>query len=129
MRSVSSYWRKRRPSRSKEQGAKLDRYLAKAQKSIEAARAMEAEYKTLLWQQKARKSPAHVVNDPSVWHNIGCPPSKPPQAKPYIDSEGRHVKPTPILNLVVAKTLLEQDRSPAAVEQVYDLVAKAIKQQ
>src|SRR3954469_6218362 len=37
--------------------------------------------------------------------------------------------PTPLLNLVVAKTLLEQDRSPEAVEQVYDMVAKAVKQQ
>ena len=35
--------------------------------------------------------------------------------------------PTPLLNLAVAKTLLEQDRSPEAVEQVYDLVAKAVK--
>ena len=37
--------------------------------------------------------------------------------------------PTPILNSAVAKTLLEKDRSPAAVERVYDLVAKAVKQQ
>src|SRR3954471_1971171 len=37
--------------------------------------------------------------------------------------------PTPLLNLTVAKTLLEQDKSPEAVEQVYDLVAKAVKQQ
>lgn len=37
--------------------------------------------------------------------------------------------PTPLLNLAVAKTLLDQDRSPEAVEQVYDLVAKAVKQQ
>ena len=37
--------------------------------------------------------------------------------------------PTPLLNLAVAKTLLEQDRPPEAVEQVYDLVDKAIKQQ
>src|SRR4051812_3516811 len=49
--------------------------------------------------------------------------------KPYIDSEGKQVMPTPLLNLAVAKTLLEQDRSPDAVEQVYDLVAKAVKQQ
>ena len=37
--------------------------------------------------------------------------------------------PTPLLNLAVAKSLLEQDRSPEAVEQVYDLVAKVVKQQ
>src|SRR3954471_24752258 len=37
--------------------------------------------------------------------------------------------PTPLLNLAVAKTLLEKDRSPEAVEQVYDLVSKAVKQQ
>ena len=37
--------------------------------------------------------------------------------------------PTPLLNLAVAKTLMEQDRSPEAVEHVYDLVAKAVKQQ
>src|SRR4051812_35881747 len=49
--------------------------------------------------------------------------------KPYIDSEGKQVMPTPLLNLAVTKTLLEQDRSPEAVEQVYDLVAKAVKQQ
>src|SRR4051812_30205941 len=37
--------------------------------------------------------------------------------------------PTPLLKLVVSKTLLGKDRSPEAVEQVYDLVAKAVKQQ
>src|SRR3954470_24351143 len=37
--------------------------------------------------------------------------------------------PTPLLNLAVAKTLLEKDRSPEAVEQVYDLVVKVVKQQ
>src|SRR3954471_7145234 len=37
--------------------------------------------------------------------------------------------PTPLLNLAIAKALLEQDRSPETVEQVYDLVAKAVKQQ
>ena len=56
-------------------------------------------------------------------------PSKPPQAKPYIDSEGRQVMPTPLLNLAIAITLPEQDKSPVAVEQVYDLVAKEVKQQ
>src|SRR4051812_40778537 len=53
-----------------EQGAKLDRGLANAQKSIEKARAMEAEYKTLQQQQKAKKSPACVINDPGVWRNL-----------------------------------------------------------
>jgi hypothetical protein len=37
--------------------------------------------------------------------------------------------PTPALNLAVAMILLGWDRSPAAVEQVYDLIAKAVKQQ
>src|SRR3954469_22947601 len=37
--------------------------------------------------------------------------------------------PTPRLNLPIAKTLMEQDRSPEAVDQVYDLVAKVVKQQ
>src|SRR3954469_4312622 len=90
---------------------------------------MEAEYKTLLQQQKAKKAPARVINDPGVRRNLGWAPSKTAQAKPYIDSEGKQVMPTPLLNLVVAKTLLEQDRSPEAVEQAYDLVAKAVKQQ
>ncbi len=49
-----------------EQGAKLDRDLVNAQKSIEKARAMEAEYKTLLQQQTAKKSPARIINDPGV---------------------------------------------------------------
>ena len=110
-----------------EQGAKLDRDLVNAQKSIEKARAMEDEYKTLQQQQKAKKAPARVINDPGVRRNLGWAPPKPAQAKPYIDSEGRHVMPTPLLNLAVAKTLLEQDRSPEAVEHVYDLVAKAVK--
>src|SRR4051812_41414575 len=90
---------------------------------------MEAEYKTLLQQQKAKKAPARIINDPGLWRNLGWAPPKPAQDKPYIDSEGRQVMPTPILNLAVAKTLLEQDRSPEAVDQVYDLVAKAVKQQ
>ena len=72
-----------------EQGAKLDRDLAKAQKSIEAARAMEANYKTFLKKKKVRKAPAHGVNDPGVRRNLGWAPSKPPQSKPYIDSEVR----------------------------------------
>src|SRR5215216_715356 len=112
-----------------EQGAKLDRDMVNAQKSIEKARAMEAEYKTLLQQQKAKKSPARVINDPGVRRNLGWDPSNPAQAKPYIDSEGRQVMPTPLLNLDIAKTVLEQDRSPEVVDQVYDLVAKAVKQQ
>ena len=111
-----------------EQGAKLDRDLVNAQKSIEKARAMEAEYKTLLQQQKAKKALARVINDPGVRRNLGWAPSKPAQAKPYIDSEGKQVMPTPLLNLTIAKTFLEQDRSPKAVEQVYDLVSKAVKQ-
>src|SRR3954464_8692464 len=90
---------------------------------------MEAEYKTLLQQQKAKKSPACVINDPGVRRNLGWAPSKPPQAKPYIDSEGRQVMPTPIHNLALGKTLLEQHRSPAVVEQVYDLVSKTVKRQ
>src|SRR3954468_1673163 len=90
---------------------------------------MEAEYKTLLQQQKAKKAPARVINDPGVRRNLGWAPSKPAQAKTYIDSEGTQVMPTLLLNLAVAKTLLEQDRSPEAVEHVYDLVAKAVKQQ
>src|SRR4051812_37409969 len=110
-----------------EQGAKLDRDLANAQKSIEKARAMEAEYKTLLQQQKDKKALARVINEPGVRQNLGWAPSKPAQAKPYIDSEGRQVMPTPLLNLAIAKTLLEQDRSPAVVHQVYDLVSKAMK--
>src|SRR4051812_2835655 len=72
-----------------EQGAKLDRDLVNMQKSIEKARAMEAEYKTLLQQQKAKKAPDHVINDPGVRRNLGWDPSKPAQAKPYIDSEGK----------------------------------------
>src|SRR3954469_6080071 len=112
-----------------EKGAKLDQDLVNTQKSIEKARAMEAEYKTLLQQQKAKKALARVINDLGVRRNLGLAPSKPAHAKPYIDSEGKQVMPTPLLNLVVAKTLLEQDRSPEAVEQVYDLVAKAVKQQ
>src|SRR3954468_7308785 len=91
---------------------------------------MEAEYKTLLLQQqKAKKAPARVINDPGVRRNLGWAPSKPAHAKPYIDSEGKQVMPTPLLNLVVAKTLLVQYRSPEAVEQAYDLVDKAVKQQ
>src|SRR3954466_5994571 len=78
-----------------EQGAKLDRDLVNAQKSIEKARAMEAKYKTLLQQQKAKKAPACVINDPSVWRNLGWAPPKTAQAKPYIDSEGEQVMPRP----------------------------------
>src|SRR3954467_341040 len=99
-----------------EQGARLDRDLVNAQKSIEKVRAMEAEYKTLLQQQKAKKALARVINDPGVRRNLVWAPSKTTQAKPYIDSEGKQVMPTPLLNLAVAKTLLEQDRSPEAVE-------------
>src|SRR3954462_6881515 len=80
-----------------EQGAKLDQDLVNAQKSIEKARAMEAEYKTLLQQQKAKKAPARVINDPGVRRNLGWAPSKPAQAKPYIDSEGKQAMPTPLL--------------------------------
>src|SRR3954468_22230201 len=126
MRSANSCWRKRKPA---EQGAKLDRDLVNTQMSIEKAREIEVEYKTLQQQQKAKKAPARVINDPGVRCNLGWAPSKPAQAKPYIDSEGKQVMPTPLLNLAVAKTLLEQDRSPEAVEQVYDLVSKAVKQQ
>src|SRR3954470_6656559 len=49
-----------------EQGAKLDRDMVNAQKSIEKARAMKAEYKTLLQQQKAKKAPSRVIKDLGV---------------------------------------------------------------
>src|SRR3954462_12437919 len=90
---------------------------------------MEAEYKTLLQQQKAKKALACIINDPGVRRNLGWAPPKPPQDKTYIDNKDRQVMPTPILNLAVTKTLLEQDISPAVVEHVYDLVAQAVKQQ
>src|SRR3954468_21144638 len=76
-----------------EQGAKLDRDMANAQKSIEKAKAMEAEYKSLPQQQKAKKALARVINNPGVRQNLGWDPSKPPQAKSYIDNEGRQVMP------------------------------------
>jgi hypothetical protein len=90
---------------------------------------METEYKNLLKQQKNKKAPTHVVNDPGVRRNLGWAPSKPTQAKLYIDKDGKQVMPTPAINLAVAKPLLEQDRSPVAMDQVYDLVDKAVKQQ
>ena len=71
---------------------------------------------TLLQQQKAKKASARVINDPGVRRNLGWAPLKLAQAKPYIDSEGKQVIPTPLINLAVAKTLLEQDRLPEAVE-------------
>src|SRR3954463_13423564 len=71
-----------------EQGAKLDRDLVNAHKSIEKARAMEAEYKTLLQQQNAKKASARVINDLGVRQTLGGDPRKPAKAKPYIDSEG-----------------------------------------
>src|SRR4051812_41471387 len=90
---------------------------------------MEMEYKNLLKQQKNKKAPAHIVNDPGVWCKLGWAPTKPAQAKTYIDKEGKQVMPTSALNMAVTKILLERDRSPEALDQVYDLVAKAVKQQ
>ena len=67
---------------------------------------MEAEYKTLQQQQKAKEAPARVINDPGVRRNLGWAPSKPAHDKPYINSQGKQVMPTPLLNLAIAKTLL-----------------------
>ena len=83
----------------------------------------------MLLKHKAKKVPAHVVQDPGVRRGLAFDGSKPTKATPYINLEGRQVMPTPALNIIVAKTLLEQDRSPEEVAQVYDLVAKACKQQ
>ena len=48
---------------------------------------------------------------------------------PYVDKHGRQVMPTPKDNVAMAAKLLETDRSPAAVDQVYQFYTKAMQQQ
>lgn len=99
---------------------------------------MGKEYETLLKEVKAKAKALSHINDPAVVRHMDFASAKkmnqpeaqrPVSTVPYLDQAGRQVMPMPVDNIAVAKTLLEQDRSPEAVAQVYDLCAKALEQQ
>jgi hypothetical protein len=48
---------------------------------------------------------------------------------PYVDKNRDEVRATPIENIVAAKELLENNRSPAALETAVKLMTKALVQQ
>ena len=118
-----------------EASAKLEKDAKEAEDSLRRAKNLETEYKRMISGQKKAIQP--VVNDPRVTRNINfnsdaAAPQLAPipiRHAPYIEKDGGEVMATPKDNIAVAKKILEMDRSPAAVDKVYDLCAKAIQQQ
>jgi hypothetical protein len=48
---------------------------------------------------------------------------------PYVDKNRDEVRATPIENIVAAKELLENNRSPVAMEMAVKIITKALVQQ
>ena len=80
---------------------------------------------------------AQLDNDPRVTRNINfnaapdaaAPAKVPVRHAPYIDKSSKEVMATPADNIKVVKRILEMNRTPEAIDQVYDLVGKALEQQ
>jgi hypothetical protein len=116
--------------RVEKMGKKLDGDIAQAQDALKRARNMEKKYVTLIQQQ------VEEGGDPQLIQNLEFTiPIAEMLAKmyiknpPYVDQNCDEVKATPIENIIAAKELLENNRTPAALDTVVKLMSKALVQQ
>jgi hypothetical protein len=116
--------------RVEKMGEKLDGNIAKAQDTLKHARNMEEKYVTLIQQQ------INEGRDPQLARNLEFTmPTTEKLARmyiknlPYMDKNRDEVRATPIENIGVAKELLENNQSPAALETAVKLMTKALVQQ
>jgi cell division septum initiation protein DivIVA len=135
VRDVNDLEQKRREilkeaKRVEKMGQKLDGDIAQAQDTLKRARNMEEKYATLIQKQ------IEEGGDPQLARNLEFTvPTAETLARmyiknpPYVDKNRNEVRATPIENIVAAKELLENNRSPAALETVVKLMTKALVQQ
>jgi hypothetical protein len=135
VRDVNDLEKKRREilkeaKRVEKMGEKLDGNIAKAQDTLKRARNMEEKYVTLIQKQMEEGG------DPQLAQNLEFTvPTSEMLAKmyiknpPYMDRNRDEVRATPIENIVAAKELLENNKSPAALETAVKLMTKALVQQ
>jgi hypothetical protein len=109
---------------------KLDGDITQAQDTLKRARNMEEKYVTLIQQQMEEGS------DPQLAQNLEFTiPTAETLARmyiknpPYVDKNHDEVRTTPIENIVAAKELLENNRTPTAMETAVKLMTKALVQQ
>jgi hypothetical protein len=134
VRDVNNLKQKRRAilkeaKRVEKMGEKLDGDIAKAQDTLKRARNMEKKYVTLIQNQM------NEGGEPQLARNLEFTmPTAETLAKmyiknpPYVDKNCDEVRATPIENIVVAKELLENNQSPAALETTVKLMTKALVQ-
>jgi hypothetical protein len=108
-------------------GQKLDGNIAQAQDTLKRARNMEDKYATLIQKQ------IEEGGDPQLAQNLEFTvPTVEMLARmyiknpPYVDKNHDEVRATPIENIVATKELLENNRSPIALETVVKLMTKAL---
>jgi hypothetical protein len=109
-------------------GKKLDGDIAQAQVALKRARNMEEKYVTLIQQQ------VNDGGDPQLIRNLEFTvPTAEMLARmytknlPYMDKNHDEVRATPVENIVAAKELLENNRTP--LDTVVKLMSKALVQQ
>jgi hypothetical protein len=135
VRDVNDLEKKRRAllkeaKRVEKMGQQLDGDIAKAQDTLKRARNMEEKYVTLIQNQMTEGG------DPQLVRNLEFTvPTAETLAKmyiknlPYVDKNHDEVRAMPIENIVVAKELLEHNKSPAALETAVKLMNKELVQQ
>jgi hypothetical protein len=132
VRDVNDLEQKRREilkeaKRVEKMGQKLDGDIAQAQDTLKRARNMEEKYATLI--QKYIEE----GGDPQLARNLEFTvPTAETLARmyiknpPYGDKNRDEIRATPIENIVATKELLENNRSPTALETAVKLMTKAL---
>jgi hypothetical protein len=113
----------------KKMGKKLDGDITQAQDTLKCARNMEEKYVTLIQHQMEEGSDPQLAQNLEFTVPTAETPAKMYIKNPlYMDKNRDEVRATPIENIVVAKELLENYRSPA-METAVKLLTKALVQQ
>jgi hypothetical protein len=135
VRDVNDLEKKRRAilkeaKRVEKMGEKLDGDIAKAQDTLKCARNMEEKYITLIQNQM------NEGGDPQLARNLEFTvPTAETLARmyiknpPYVDKNRDEVRAMLVENIVAAKELLENNKSPASLETAIKLMTKALVQQ
>jgi hypothetical protein len=115
--------------RVEKMGQQLDGDIAKAQDMLKRARNMEEKYVTVIQNQM------NEGGDPRLVRNLEFTvPTAETLAKmyiknpPYVDKNQDEVRAMPIENIMAGKELLENNKSPAALETAVKLMTKALVQ-
>jgi hypothetical protein len=108
-------------------GKKLDGDIAQAQDALKRARNMEEKYVTLIQQQVEEGGDPQLIQNLEFTISIAEMLAKMYiKNPPYVDQNCDEVRATPIENIMAAKELLENKRTPAALDTVVKLMSKAL---